>query len=157
MGNHRKSARNLSLCVGGLLLCSTIMLGQIELPIVKTIASTELTAVHLPATSPFCLAFLPISNPSEKGAGNPSPQMLSSLARSGLHPKKASSCYKIMKGNVISVETLKREENQFKARVEFTDLTIPKGEDLATLLRRGYTTLRRLQMASGRSGLTSPR
>jgi len=129
--------RRLICCAGGLLLWPAIMLGQIDSPIVKKIISTELAAVHLPATSPFCLVFLPVSNPSAEDAGDPSPELLSSLTRSGLHPKKSSNCYKALKGNVISVEALKQEANRFEAKVELTDVAIPKGEDLATLLRRG--------------------
>jgi hypothetical protein len=129
--------RLLICCAGGLLLWPAIMFGQIDSPIVKKIVSTELAAVHLPATSPFCLVFLPVSNPSAEAAGDPSPELLSSLARSGLHAKKSSACYKALKGNVISVETLKRDADGFEAKVELTDVAIPKGEDLATLRRRG--------------------
>ena len=125
------------LFVGGLLFWPTITLGQVDSSIVKTIVSTELSAVHLPTSSPFCLAFSPVSNPSSPTAGDPSLELLSSLARSGLRPRKGSNCYKALKGYVISVETLKREKNRFEAKVELGDVTIPKGEDLATLLRRG--------------------
>ncbi len=145
--------RRLILCLGGLLFWPTIMLGQVDSSIVKTIAFTELAAVHLPTSSPFCLAFFPVSNPSSSAAGDPSPELLSSLARSGLRPRKASNCYKALKGNVISVETLKREENRFEAKVEFTDVAIPKGEDLATLLRRGVYEF--MKNASGRWKLQS--
>jgi hypothetical protein len=135
--------QRLILYLGCLLFWSTLALGQVDSSIAKTIASTELASLHLPVSSPFCLAFFPVDNPSSDGAGDPSAELLSSLARSGLRPKKASVCYKALKGNVISVETLKREDNRFEAKVDFTDVAIPKGEDLATLLRRGTYEFRK--------------
>jgi hypothetical protein len=142
-----------TLFLGGLLFWPTITLGQVDSSIVKTIASTELSAVHLPKSSPFCLAFFPVSNPSSEAAGDPSPALLSSLAGSGLRARKASNCYKALKGNVISVETLKREDNRFEAKVELTDVAVLKGEDLATLLRRGIYEF--TKDASGRWKLQS--
>jgi hypothetical protein len=129
--------RCLAFFIPAFLLWPTGLLAQVDSSIVKTIASTELAAVRLPTGSRFCLAFFPVSNPSSDTAGDPSPELLSSLARSGLRARAASNCYKALRGNVISVETLKAEENRFEAKVELTDVAIPKGEDLATLLRRG--------------------
>lgn len=123
--------------LGILLFLPTLTLGQVDSSIVRRIASSELAAMHLPMTSSFCLAFSPVSDPSSDAAGDPSPELLLALAKSGLRAIKGSDCYKARKGNVISIETLRRDTNHFQARVEFTDVAIPPGEDLATLLRRG--------------------
>lgn len=110
--------------------------GDVDASIVQKIVLTELYVTRLPTTSPFCLAILPSATNSPTGA-DPSPELLAFLSQHGMHPKRASTCYKALKGNVISIELIPEEHDRVSARVAFADVTIPPGEDLGTLRRRG--------------------
>lgn len=119
-----------------LLLWPLAVFGQIDSKVIHKIAITELTALKMPVSSPFCLALLPASNNSTTAA-DPSAELITFLSQEGMHPKKASTCYKALKGNVISVEKLAEDNDRLVLKVAFTDVTIPRGEDLGVLRRRG--------------------
>ena len=86
---------------------------------------------------------LPARNTSETGA-DPSPQLLRFLARKGMHPRGASTCYKpLPKGNVISIEVVAESADGLSAKVAFTDVTITPEKDLGTVHRRGRYELRK--------------
>ena len=104
--------------------------------VVQKIVATELSALNMPLNSPFCLAMLPSVNTSTTGA-DPSPQLLAFLSRKGMRAKRASTCYKAVKGNVISIELVSEDGGRLLAKVAFADVTIPPGEDLGVLRRRG--------------------
>ena len=98
--------------------------------------TTELSALKMPENSPFCLAILPSANSSPTGA-DPSPQVLAFLSRKGMRAKGASTCYKAVKGNVISIELASEDGGRLLAKVAFANVTIPPGEDFRVLRRRG--------------------
>jgi hypothetical protein len=54
-----------------------------------------------------------------------------------MRAKGASTCYKAVKGNVISIELISEDGGRLLARVAFATVTIPSGEDLGVLRRRG--------------------
>jgi hypothetical protein len=110
--------------------------GEFDARVIHKIVATELLALKMPLTSPFCLAILPSPDNSETGA-DPSPDLLAFLSGRGMRPKKASTCYKAVKGNVISIELLPKDGGLLLARVAFADVAIPPGEDLGLLRRRG--------------------
>jgi|SRR5208337_1506887 len=110
--------------------------GEVDGTVIEKIVTTEFSALKMPVTSPFCLALLPSANTSATGA-DPSPQLLAFLSRKGMRAKKASTCYKAVKGNVISVELVSEDGGGLLVKVAFADVTIPPGEDLGVLRRRG--------------------
>ena len=110
--------------------------GEVDAALIHKIVMSELSALKMPLDSPFCLAILPSKNTSSTGA-DPSPHLLAFLSKRGMHPKKASVCYKALRGNVIAIDLAPEADGQLRAKVAFSDVTIPPGEDLGTLIRRG--------------------
>jgi len=119
-----------------LLLWPLGVFGEVDSKVIQKIAVTELTALRMPVSSRFCLALLPTTDNSTTAA-DPSAELLTFLSQEGMHPKRASTCYKALKGNVISVEKLSEDSGRLVLKVAFTDVTIPRGEDLGVLRRRG--------------------
>ncbi|SRR5437016_5177404 len=125
-----------------LVLCSLALLwpasvlGEPNSDVIHSIVLSELSAMRFPPKSPFCLALLPAANHSPQAA-DPSPELLSFLARKGMRPQKASICYKAPKGNVISIEIVPGIEGRLSAKVAFGNVSIPPGEDLGVLWHRG--------------------
>jgi len=48
---------------------------------------------------------------------DPSPQVLAFLSRKGMRVKGASTCYKAVKGNVISIELVSEDGSRLSAKV----------------------------------------
>jgi hypothetical protein len=119
-----------------LFLRSPLAFGEVQATVVLKIVTRELSELRMPVNSPFCLAILPAANTSTTAA-DPSPQLVAFLQRKGMHPKGASTCYKALKGNVISIELVSEDGGRLMVKVAFVDVTIPPGEDLAVVRRRG--------------------
>jgi len=117
-------------------LCPFFAFAQVDPTVVLKVVTTELSALKMPMNSPFCLEMLPSASTSPTGA-DPSPHLLAFLSRKGMRAKKASTCYKAVKGNVISIELISEDGQRLLAKVAFSDVTILPGEDLGVLRRRG--------------------
>ena len=109
---------------------------EVDATVIHKIVTMELSALKMPENSPFCLAILPSANASATGA-DPSPQVVAFLSRKGMRVKGASTCYKAVKGNVISIELVSEDGGRLLAKVAFANVTIPPGEDFGVLRRRG--------------------
>lgn len=137
--------RRLTVCVFAFLTVCNFAFGQTDHSVVRKIVLAETTAMGLQANSPICLALLPARSISPTGA-DPSPQLLRFLMRSGMRPRKASTCYTPPpKGNVISMELIKEGANRLSAKVVFKNVTLGPGRDLAIVHRRGVYELIRTE------------
>jgi hypothetical protein len=129
------------ICVVVLFCASTYALGEIDPAAIHKIVLAEFAAMRLPIISPICLAILPARNASETGA-DPSPELLRFLARTGMRPRKASTCFSpLPKGNLISIESITERAGRLSANVTFSDVTITPDRDLGILHRRGVYEL----------------